>query len=428
MTDDEQGVRDQGADVPGGTTPGSFEDDRRNVRSEAEGGAVPGGGAAGPRAVSDGRRTFPAPDSAPSSPAPESAEPTRENPAPAGAPPAADGAGTPATSGSASAAGSTAAAADGAGSPAGPPSDDPPGAADSDVDDVEPASTPITAEEDKSGGKSKSKRDKKQGSFWKELPVLIGVALVLALIIKAFAVQAFYIPSASMENTLQIGDRVLVNKIVYHTRDIERGDIIVFNGLDSWDPEVQVSEPTNPISKALRAVGTAFGVVPGEKDYIKRVIGVPGDRVKCCDARGRITVNGAPLDEKSYLYTDPLSHQQNKPSNDAFDVTVKPGQLWVQGDHREVSFDSRQHRGDPGGGAIPESRVIGRAFVIVWPLDRIDTLPIPKTFEQPALNAAAALAPAAPLALGFLGAFPLVRIARRTRSWLTPRPPAVIKE
>ncbi|RAY12480.1 signal peptidase I [Actinomadura craniellae] len=258
---------------------------------------------------------------------------------------------------------------------------------------------------------------KKQGSFWKELPVLIGVALVLALIIKAFAVQAFYIPSASMENTLQIGDRVLVNKIVYRTRDVERGDIVVFNGLDSWDPEVQYEQPSNPVMRALRAVGSAFGVVPQEKDYIKRVIGVPGDRVKCCDAQGRMTVNGVPLDERSYLYTDAFSGQQNKPSNDAFDVTVGQGQLWVMGDHREVSYDSRQHRGDPGGGAIPESRVIGRAFVVVWPLNRIDTLPIPKTFQQPALSAAAALAPATPMVLGLVTALPLTWTHRRFRRY-----------
>jgi signal peptidase I len=263
-----------------------------------------------------------------------------------------------------------------------------------------------------SGGSGKSgKKGKKQGSFWRELPVLIGVALVLALVIKAFVVQAFYIPSQSMENTLKIGDRVLVNKIVYHTRDIHRGDVVVFNGLDSWDPEVNFKEPTNPVSKALRAVGSAFGVVPGEKDYIKRVIGVPGDHVKCCDSRGRITVNGHSLDETSYLYTDPVTKQQNVPSDRPFDVTVGKGRLWVMGDHREVSADSRAHLGDPGGGTIPADRVIGRAFVVVWPVDRWKTLPIPKTFEQPGLADAAL--PAAPLALGFAGALPVTWLRRR---------------
>jgi len=258
---------------------------------------------------------------------------------------------------------------------------------------------------DEDSGKSGS--DKKGGSFWRELPVLVGIALVLALVIKAFAVQAFYIPSASMEDTLKIGDRVLVNKIVYHTRDIERGDIVVFNGLDSWDPEVTYSEPTNPVSKVLHAIGGAFGLVPGEKDYIKRVIGVPGDRVRCCDASGRVTVNGHPIEETSYLYSG------NKPSGQPFDVPVPPGRLWVMGDHREVSYDSRGHLGDPGSGTIPEDRVIGRAFVVVWPPSRVKMLPIPETFEQPALAAAAL--PATPLALGFAGAIPITLLIRRRR-------------
>ncbi|MBW8486032.1 signal peptidase I [Actinomadura parmotrematis] len=271
-------------------------------------------------------------------------------------------------------------------------------------------------EEASSGADGGKDGKKKQGSFWKELPILIVVALVLAMVIKTFAVQAFYIPSGSMENTLQVGDRVLVNKIVYRTRDIARGDIVVFNGLDSWDPETEVPEPTNPFSKALRAIGGAFGVAPNEKDYIKRVIGVPGDTVKCCDAEGRVTVNGVPLDERSYLYTDPATHEQNKPSESNFEVTVKPGQLWVMGDHRALSWDSRNHRGDPGGGTIPVNRVIGRAFVIVWPLNHMGVLPIPKTFEQPALKGAAALVPAAPFGAALAIAFPLTRLYRRFRA------------
>ncbi|MBO2455297.1 signal peptidase I [Actinomadura barringtoniae] len=262
---------------------------------------------------------------------------------------------------------------------------------------------------------SRGRRRKKQGSFWKELPVLIGVALALALLIKMFAVQAFYIPSGSMENTLQVGDRVLVNKIVFHTRDIKHGDVVVFNGVDSWDqsPEANVSKPSNPVSKFFHWLGSAFGIVPGEKDYIKRVIGVPGDRVKCCDAQGRVTVNGVPLDEKSYLYTDPQTGEQNKPSEIPFEVTVGKGELWVMGDHREVSYDSRNHREDPGGGTIPINRVIGRAFVIVWPFNHMGTLPIPKTFDQPGVNAA--LAPSAPFALGLVGATPVALLNRRRK-------------
>ncbi|MEO3858957.1 signal peptidase I [Acrocarpospora sp. B8E8] len=255
---------------------------------------------------------------------------------------------------------------------------------------------------------AKGGKDKK-GSFWRELPVLVVVALVLALLIKSFVVQAFYIPSESMENTLLKNDRVLVNKLVYRVRDIERGDVVVFSGVDSWGGEAEYEEPSNPIAAFFRWVGTAFGVVPGEKDYIKRVIGVPGDTVKCCDAKGRVTVNGVPLNEESYLYPGDV------PSISNFEINVPDDRLWVMGDHRAVSLDSRAHGGDPGGGTIPIGQVIGRAFVIVWPFDRAAVLPIPDTFGQPALHAAQAASGAAPLLLGFTMAFPLVALRRRIR-------------
>ncbi|MDX6739124.1 signal peptidase I [Actinocorallia sp. A-T 12471] len=260
----------------------------------------------------------------------------------------------------------------------------------SDVDGVSADEGEGTGGSEESSGDENVKegKDKKQGSFWKELPLLIGVALVLALVIKTFVVQAFYIPSSSMEETLQIGDRVLVNKLVYKFRDVERGDIVVFSGLESWDPEVDVAEPTNPVQRVLRGVGTAFGVVAGEKDYIKRVVGVPGDHVVCCDAAtGRITVNGVKLDETPYLYTDLATGKQNVPSSQKFDVVVPPGRLWVMGDHREVSWDSRGHQADPGAGTIPVSSVIGRAFVVVWPVRNWKILEIPATYAQPSLGA-----------------------------------------
>nr|WP_037932571.1 signal peptidase I [Streptosporangium roseum] len=252
-----------------------------------------------------------------------------------------------------------------------------------------------------------AKSGKKKRSFWLEFPLLVAVSLLLALLIKSFVIQAFYIPSESMENTLLVNDRVLVNKLVYHTRDIERGDVVVFSGVDSWKGEVDLPEPSNPVSAFLNWAGTVFGVVPGEKDYIKRVIGVPGDVVKCCDAKDRITVNGVPLEEKSYIYPD------DKPSGRHFEIKVPEGRLWVMGDHRSVSYDSRSHQGDPGGGTIPIDQVIGRAFVIVWPFSRATTIPIPDTFAQPALQAAGAVGAGAPFLLGVAGALPLVFWRRR---------------
>jgi signal peptidase I len=225
-------------------------------------------------------------------------------------------------------------------------------------------------------------------SFWRELPVLVVIALVLAVLIKTFLVQAFYIPSGSMEQTLRVGDRVLVNRLVYRFGEPQRGDVVVFNGVDSWTPEVSISQTTNPIRRVIQDVAGLFGFAsPAETDFIKRVIGVPGDRVKCCDKQGRILVNGQPLNEP-YLFPG------NAPSDQKFNVVVPPGQLWVMGDHRAASSDSRYHLGDPGGGTIPIDHVVGKAFAIVWPFSHLAWLSTPKTFDNPALNSAAAPSPA----------------------------------
>ncbi|NHC13545.1 signal peptidase I [Motilibacter deserti] len=214
-------------------------------------------------------------------------------------------------------------------------------------------------------------------SAWAEMPVLIGIALILAMLVKAFLVQAFYIPSGSMEETLRVGDRVLVDKVSYRFGDIDRGDIVVFNGVDSFTPEVTYDEPSNPVSKAVRAVGSAIGIAPpDERDFIKRVIGLPGDRVACCDSQRRVTVNGVPLEEEDYLFPG------DDPSDQPFDVTVPEGRLWVLGDHRNASADSRAHQGEPGGGFVPIDKVIGKAFVVVWPFGHWRTLGTPETFEQ----------------------------------------------
>jgi signal peptidase I len=282
---------------------------------------------------------------------------------------------------------------------------------------------------------------KRRRSFWRELPVLVVIAVVLALLIKSFVIQAFYIPSASMENTLEIGDRVLINKVVYDLRSIHRGDIIVFDGTNSWDFNTPPSS-SNIFAKAVDELEGIVGVSHDSSIYIKRVIGLPGDHVACCNSMGQVTVNGVPLTEGSYLYPD------DKPSTQAFHVTVPAGDLWVMGDHRSVSYDSRGHMGDPGGGAIPETGVLGRAFVILWPPSRWGFLNIPATFEQPQLNASGAaggnaaaggsstaleaavdngtpVRPATsplPLALGFAGAVPLTWLQRRVRLRSRVRP------
>src|SRR6201996_3089393 len=228
---------------------------------------------------------------------------------------------------------------------------------------------------------AKKPQPKKGGrSFWKELPILIVVALFLTLVIKTYAIQAFYIPSGSMQNTLEIGDRVLVNKLSFEFGTIHRGDIVVFSGDGTWDPGVSPPS-TNFFSRFGQSVESMFGFAKGQNDFIKRVIGLPGDKVACCDAQGRLTVNGVALNEKSYLYPG------NPPSQQRFSVTVPAGSLWVMGDHRDVSYDSRGHRyGFPGGGAIPESAVGGRAVVQIWPVSQRGLLSIPSTFQQGALN------------------------------------------
>ncbi len=253
-------------------------------------------------------------------------------------------------------------------------------AADASPDEEATSSGPAPAGS-RAGGHRRRRRQKKR-SFWREFPILVVIALLLAVVIKTYAIQAFFIPSGSMQNTLAINDRVLVNKIVYHLRGIHRGDIVVFNGDGSWDPGT-VPVSGNVAQQFADGFASMFGFGHPGDILIKRVIGLPGDHVACCDAQGRVTVNGVALTEQSYLYPSDV------PSEMRFNIIVPPGRLWVMGDHRQISEDSRDHMGEPGGGTVPESAVIGRAFIIIWPPSHWRILPIPDTFEQPKLNAAA---------------------------------------
>jgi signal peptidase I len=245
----------------------------------------------------------------------------------------------------------------------------------------------------------------RSGSFWREVPVLVLIALGLALLIKAFLVQAFYIPSDSMMNTLQQQDRVLVNKLEYRFGGVERGEVVVFKGEDSWAPEVTVPEAGNPLERGARWVASALGLTQsGERDFIKRVIGEGGDTVACCD-HGRVTVNGEPIVEP-YIYENSPLRDAGCTSREFGPVTVPEGRLWVMGDHRSMSSDSRCHVEDRHQGTVAESSVIGHAFVVVWPVDRLQTLDSPTHFA----------AGAGPYLLGGAAVLPVgLRRARRRR-------------
>jgi signal peptidase I len=262
--------------------------------------------------------------------------------------------------------------------------------------------------------------------LWQELPLLLVVAFCLAVLIRSFLLQAFFIPSGSMEDTLLIGDRVLVNKVVYDMRDPIRGEVVVFRGTDRWAPQQSAEPDPGFLGKLGRTVGDLVGVSrPGEKDFIKRVIAVGGDRVKCCDAQGRVTVNDVALDETYVLQDSPLDVPPNPREcrSRRFDeVVVPPGQLFVMGDHRLVSQDARCQ------GPVPVDNVIGRAFVIVWPYGRWATLSVPKTFDNLPRAVAAPAGPypqvtsdgGAGLAVLLPIVGPLV-ISARSRRWLSAR-------
>lgn len=216
--------------------------------------------------------------------------------------------------------------------------------------------------------------EKKKESLpvWQESLLLLAIALVLAIGIKYFFVQAFYIPSPSMEPMFIKNDRILVQKVSYWgSNGPQRGDIVVFKDPDHWLDAGETRTASNPITKVLEAVG----LYPSGGHLVKRVIGIGGDRVKCCDPQGRITVNGKALDESSYLPKGTL------PSEEPFDVRVPEGHLWVMGDNRGDSADSRAHMGQPGGGFVADDLVVGKVWALIWPWQRARWVHTPETFK-----------------------------------------------
>jgi signal peptidase I len=208
---------------------------------------------------------------------------------------------------------------------------------------------------------------------WLELVLLVVIALVVSVTVKTFVVQMFFVPSESMEPLFIDNDRILVQKVSYWGNDVQRGDVVVFEDPGGW---LGPNPPLNPLQKVLSTVG----LYPTGGHLVKRVIGVGGDRVQCCDKQGRVTVNGVPLDESDYI----MSGAQ--PSSKEFDVRVPDGRLWVMGDNRANSEDSRFHQNLRGNGTIPVSSVVGKVFAIVWPLSRFHIVKRPDTFDQPALQ------------------------------------------
>jgi signal peptidase I len=247
-----------------------------------------------------------------------------------------------------------------------------------DVDDMDDA-----AEATAGGHRHEAAQPSGASVMWaalRELVIVIGMALVLSFIVKTWLLQALYIPSGSMEDTLVLNDRVIVSKLTPGPIDLRRGDIIVFADPGNWLDAVP-AQPHGKLATLVRDGLTFVGLLPdnSENHLIKRVIGLPGDHVVCCDEGGRITINGAPIKEPYLKPGDAASEQD-------FDITVPPGRVWVMGDHRSNSADSRVHDGpanDGSTGSVDENLIVGRAVVLVWPLDHFTFLTNPSaTFAK----------------------------------------------
>jgi signal peptidase I len=235
--------------------------------------------------------------------------------------------------------------------------------------DPEPASA---VNDDTGGGDQRPSRRKSAWRFLRDILLILLAAIVISFLIKTFLIRSFYIPSESMENTLVVNDRIIVNELEPKLMPIQHGDIVVFKDPGGWLPATTETTKTNGFAGFVDGALSIVGLTaPDSNDHlIKRVIGLPGDRVACCNAFGQMTVNGVPLDEKYLL----LPAGVTKVSRDDFSVTVPPNSLWVMGDNRYNSADSRYNRDKPGNGFVPFDDVVGRAILISWPIARSTTI------------------------------------------------------
>ncbi|GAB2821696.1 signal peptidase I [Lentzea nigeriaca] len=280
--------------------------------------------------------------------------------------------------------------------------------------DVDPEQTP-SSDEPASDASDKTSKKKKKGNFWKELPVLIVVALGLAIGIQIFLGRVYMIPSESMEATLHgctdcYGDRVLVDKVTYRFTDPGPGDVIVFRGPPSWQNDFVTGEPGNPISEGLSWLGSLIGLPSAnEEDFVKRVIAVGGQTVKCCDEQNRVTVDGKPLDEPYKHYDEGTPAEQ-----ESFEeLKIPDGMLFVLGDNRNHSCDSRCQGQGGLNGLVPVGNVIGKARVIVLPPSRWGG--VSDHNPQVVSMGAPGWQESVPMGVGIVAAWPLLLLGRRVR-------------
>lgn len=233
----------------------------------------------------------------------------------------------------------------------------------------------MTSEDTTAESAAEPFRTRRRRGMWpllRDILVIVVIAVLVSFLVKTFLVRSFYIPSGSMEQTLQVQDRILVDELTPRFGGYDRGDVVVFRDPGGWLP----SEPTPERSMLVEAVDWVLSVVgisaPDSKEHlIKRIIGLPGDHVVCCNALGQVTVNGDPIDETPYVN---LAEGQSAPEVVAYDVTVPSDSLWVLGDNRDASRDSRYNTDQPGGGFVPLDNVVGRAFLVTWPLNRFGAI------------------------------------------------------